>query len=104
LRPGICCYTRFKTFTCTQTMFFVFQVLCPSLFLASVHLNKKDSQEMAWAKVALKATNPKQALNGPKRKTFLNRESINTSHHQNSDHENLRIVFTHKTLLITKSI
>ena len=33
------------------------------------------------AKVALRAINPEQALNGPYNNTFQNRESMNTSHH-----------------------
>jgi hypothetical protein len=36
---------------------------------------------MTRAKVALGVPNPKQALKEPNRKTFLNRGSINTSHH-----------------------
>jgi hypothetical protein len=54
---------------------------------------------MTWAKVALRAIHPKQAVIGPKRNTFQNRGSINTSHHKNCDHRNLRIVLQEKPFL-----
>ena len=44
-------------------------------------LAEDEFDYVTWAKVALRAIHPKQVLNGPKRNTFQNRRSINTSHH-----------------------
>jgi len=48
--------------------------------------------------------NPKQAITWSKSKTFLNRGSKNTSHHKQSHHRKLRIVFLRKRHLIIRSI